>query len=299
MRVSRAVGRAMLLSRITSVLTALTAIRDALARAEPSWVLLALGIYLVSVPVVASRWRVMIAGVTGTRVPLGPLVLATLASSFVNNVTPAARLSGEACRVIALVRMRAATTAQATAVAVYERLTEAPAFGALALAALVVVGRLSVTSITWGVVMLAFVVTLFVAAGRGWSRVTERWRDLGAVGVSRSALIATAALSGLVWLLDVARLAVVAAAFHAPITMLQAAALAAITILAGLVPTIGGLGAVEGGLVAGLVSFGVTPPDALAITIVERMMSYGIATVAGAGALSLLGGRSLWNAVRA
>ena len=45
-------------------------------------------------------------------------------------------------------------------------------------------------------------------------------------------------------------------------------------------------------------AFGTKGPDAIAITVVERAISYGIATMTGAGALSLLGGRSLWNAVR-
>ena len=295
-------------------MTVMTAVRDALARAEPAWVMLAIAIYVVSVAVVAFRWRTMIAGVTGTRVPFGPLVLATLASSFVNNVTPAARLSGEACRVVALVRMRVATTAQATAVAAYERLTEAPAVVLLALAAFFVVGRFESTSLTSltslipgaaaaaiAGALLVLSAALYVARGvlaRAWRRLADRWRQLGSISVAPSTLGTTAALSGVVWLLDVLRLAIVAAAFGAPIGPLRAAALAAITIVAGWVPTIGGLGAVEGGLVAGLVSFGVTPADAVAITIVERAMSYGLATVAGAGALSLLGGRSLWNAVR-
>jgi uncharacterized protein (TIRG00374 family) len=309
----------MLLSRITHLMTVMAAVRDALARAEPAWVLLALAIYIASVPLVAFRWRTMVTGVTGAPAPLGSLVLATLASSFVNNVTPAARVSGEACRVIALVRMRVATTAQATAAAAYERLTEAPAVIVLAMAALFVAGRLELTSLrslmSWAVwipgstARVAIVSGLVIVSALAFAarrvlisvrrRAADRWRQLRLIGVAPSTLGAAAALSGAVWLLDVTRLAVVAAAFHAPIGPLQAATLAAITIVAGWVPTIGGLGAVEGGLVAGLVSFGVTPADAVAITIVERIMSYGIPTVAGAGALSLLGGRSLWRAVRA
>ena len=89
-----------------------------------------------------------------------------------------------------------------------------------------------------------------------------------------------------------------AAAFHAPVGIAEIVALAAITIVGGLAPTVGGLGAIEGGMIAGLIGMGVSTPDAVAITAVERTMSYGIATLAGFGALSALGGRSLWNAVR-
>ena len=48
----------------------------------------------------------------------------------------------------------------------------------------------------------------------------------------------------------------------------------------------------------GLVAFGVRPADAAAITAIERAISYGLASVAGAGALSALGGRALWRAAR-
>ena len=105
-------------------------------------------------------------------------------------------------------------------------------------------------------------------------------------------------MSVAIWTLDVVRLRLAAAAFNAPIGLPQAATLTAITIVAGWVPTIGGLGAIEGGLIAGLVGMGVPPADAIAITAVERAISYGVGTVAGFVSLSLLGGRSLWRAVR-
>ena len=107
------------------------------------FVALALAVYVISVPLVALRWRTMLGGVTGRLAPLGSLVLATLASGFVNNMTPAARLGGEACRVIALVRLRLATMSQAAAAAAYERLTEVPAVASIAVATLFVVGRMS------------------------------------------------------------------------------------------------------------------------------------------------------------
>jgi uncharacterized membrane protein YbhN (UPF0104 family) len=64
--------------------------------------------------------------------------------------------------------------------------------------------------------------------------------------------------------------------------------------LGALVPTLGGLGAVEGGLVAGLAAFGVDLPTAAAITAIERAISYGFSTGAGLIVIALLGGRSLW-----
>jgi uncharacterized membrane protein YbhN (UPF0104 family) len=55
---------------------------------------------------------------------------------------------------------------------------------------------------------------------------------------------------------------------------------------------------VEGGLVTGLIAFGVDVPTSAAVTAVERAISYGFSTSAGALVIALLGGRSLWTAAR-
>ena len=66
----------------------------------------------------------------------------------------------------------------------------------------------------------------------------------------------------------------------------------------GLVPSLAGLGPVEGGLVAGLMAFGVDLPTAAAVTALERAISYGFSTSTGALVIAMLGGRSLWSTVR-
>lgn len=289
----------------------LTSLKAAAARADPAFIALALAAYAISVLIVALRWRVVLSGVTRDRAPLGPLVLATLASSFVNNVTPGGRLGGEACRVVALVRLRLATMSRAAAVIAYERFSEAPAVLGIALAALLVVGRvprarallapwrlLSILALVAAVLCLIALLMMVPRLARPLRRVRDRWRTVASIAIAPSALAISALLSAVVWTLDVFRVRLVAAAFHAPIGLTETAMLTAITIVAGLVPTIGGLGAIEGGLIAGMIGLGVAPLDAVAITAVERGISWGLASILGAGSLSLLGGRSLWNAVR-
>jgi uncharacterized membrane protein YbhN (UPF0104 family) len=56
---------------------------------------------------------------------------------------------------------------------------------------------------------------------------------------------------------------------------------------------------VEGGLVAGLIAFGVDVPTAAAITVLERAISYGLSTAAGAVVIARFGGAQLWHAARA
>ena len=283
----------------------LSSIKEALARADLTFVGLALGVYLASVVVVALRWRVVLEGVTGRRPPLLQLVLATFASAFVNNITPTGRLGGEACRVAALRRLGCGSVPRAMATIAYERLSEAPSIVAIAVVTLVVVGRLRIdaTAVPWAwwmAIGAGFVaaVLLRTRVAIGWRRLRDRLRALHSFAIPPSTLAVAVAVSAAIWILDVVRLRLVAAAFDAPVSFAQTATLTAVTIVAGLVPTIGGLGVIEGGLVAALIGLGVAPADAVAITIVERSMSYGIATVAGLGSLSLLGGRSLWKAVR-
>jgi len=66
-----------------------------------------------------------------------------------------------------------------------------------------------------------------------------------------------------------------------------------LSIAGGLVPTIGSVGAIEGSLVAGLMMCGATADTAVAITLVERAISYGLSTALGAASLAVLGGRAI------
>ena len=262
----------------------------------------ALLVYAMSVPAVALRWRAVLRGVTGRQLPLGPLVLASLASSFVNNVT--AGPAGEACRVLALVRLRFATASRATAAVVYERLSEVPAFVLMVLAALAFAGDRA--RLFGGTLRTAVVATTaaagLVVVGRPLLRRTWTWlRDragVESIAITPATLTISIGWSLAVWMLDITRLWLVARIFQAEISVPQATALSVVTILGGLAPTIGGLGVVEGGLVAALMAFGIPSSTAIAITAVERSISYGLATLAGAGALAVLGGRELWTAAR-
>ena len=58
-------------------------------------------------------------------------------------------------------------------------------------------------------------------------------------------------------------------------------------------PTIGSVGAIEGSLVAGLMMCGATADTAVAITLVERAISYGLSTALGAVSLTVIGGRAV------
>jgi uncharacterized membrane protein YbhN (UPF0104 family) len=160
---------------------------------------------------------------------------------------------------------------------------------------------------SWRAMWMIVIATTILVAGAGLGRRAManawlRWRerhDLSSIAIAPRVLVQSAAWSVVVWGLDVTRLWLIARAFGVSLSPAQAAALSAISVVGGWTPTIGGLGVVEGGLVAGLIAFGAPSGSAIAITAVERGISYGLATAIGACALAALGGRELWAAARA
>jgi uncharacterized membrane protein YbhN (UPF0104 family) len=207
---------------------------------------------------------------------------------------------------VALVRLKFASASRATVAAVYERLSEVPAFALMVLACIVAFARgpwPPLGRITRPAAVLVCIASAAIWIARG--PLVRRWRRLRATDDRDSIAIAprtfaiSTAWSFAIWMLDITRVWLIARVFEAAISLPQAAALSAVAIVGGLAPTVGGLGVIEGGLIAGLLAFGVPSSTAIAITAAERSISYGLATIAGAGALALLGGRDLWLAMRA
>jgi uncharacterized membrane protein YbhN (UPF0104 family) len=281
----------------------MSSVIDALRSIDLWYAAAALALYVLGVFAATARWRLILAGL-GQRVPLPDAFLAYLAGVFVNNVTPASRLGGEACRIAAIGLRNRVPVSPATVSAVYDRLAELPP-----VAALVLCGVPALASA--GVRVRDPLAAILIAAGVGGGgyvaarhllRQTKRWKALRELvagsRVDRGTAALAVACATVVWAQDVVRLMTVAAAFGVTLTVSQASVLAVLTIVGGLVPTIGGLGAIEGGLVGGLVLFGVATETAAAITAVERAISYVFATGAGAAAFALVGGRTLWSTVR-
>ena len=272
-----------------------------LSTARPEYLLAALALYVVSLFIVGARWRGFLRALGG-RTSVVRATLATLAGIATNNVTPSSRVGGEACR-IALVRMAGdATWRQATTAAVWDRLSEAPSLVVLVVMSALAVRGLAVgwrtAAIVAGIAGGASVIVL--VARRFWEPVASgAWRQLLSLDrVTGRVFGQGVGYSVLLWVQDVLRLMCVAWAFGIALAPTQAALLSILTVVGGLVPTLGGLGAVEGGLVAGLVALGIDVPTSGAITAAERVISYGLSTAAGLIVIALQGGRSLWAAAR-
>ena len=273
---------------------------ERLTTAQPGYAAAALALYVVSLFVAGARWRGFLRALGGETSILRA-TLATLGGIAAGNLTPAP--GGELCR-IALVRLGGrATWQQATIAAVWDRLTEVPPILALSVMAAVAVRSLAAGRQTPAIVT-AVAVVLALAALAIWRLrrsgfALAVWRERLAIDrVGLPLFAAGVGYSSLLWLQDVLRLMCATLAFGIVLSPTKIATLSIVAMLGGLLPSLAGLGPVEGGLVAGLMAFGIDLPTAAAVTALERAISYGFSTATGAMVIALLGGRSVWNSVR-
>ena len=273
---------------------------ERLSTARPGYAAAALALYVASLFIAGARWRGFLRALGGEASVLRA-TLATLGGIAAGNLTPAP--GGELCR-IALVRLGGrATWQQATVAAVWDRLTEVPPILALSVMAAVALRSLAAGRRTPGIVAAA-AVALTLAAFAIWRRrraglALAGWRERLAMDrVGLPLFAAGVGYSSLLWLQDVLRLTCATLAFGIVLSPTKIATLSIVAMLGGLLPSLAGLGPVEGGLVAGLMAFGIDLPTAAAVTALERAISYGFSTATGAMVMVLLGGRSMWRGVR-
>lgn len=279
------------------MVTFLRAAGAALAHTRLSVTFLAFALYVVGLIVTGERWRVILAA-AGSPVTIGRAISVNLAGIFVRNVTPTTGLGGDVVRV-GLFRAAGVPLADAAVTLLCVRAAELPAVVGLTLLALPVLRPLTrhapaVTLAASGAALVLVAIGVLMRGSIG-DRLATWWRSISTTRIPRTALLAACGWAMAAWLETVVRLIVVAAALDVRLSFAQGCALAVLSIVGGLVPTVGSIGPIEGGLVAGLVLFGVPASSAAAITVVERAISYGISTAAGAVALAVLGG---WDLVR-
>ena len=273
---------------------------ERLSTARPEYAAAALALYVASLFIAGARWRGFLRALGGEASVLRA-TLATLGGIAAGNLTPAP--GGELCR-IALVRLGGrATWQQATVAAVWDRLTEVPPILALSVMAAVAMRSLAAGRRTPGIVTAA-AVALALAAFAIWrlrraGLALAGWRERLAMDrVGLPLFAAGVGYSSVLWLQDVLRLMCATLAFGIVLSPTKIATLSIVAMLGGLLPSLAGLGPVEGGLVAGLMAFGIDLPTAAAVTALERAISYGFSTATGAMVMALLGGRSMWRGIR-
>ena len=267
----------------------LRGVGGALAHARLPLVVLALALNGIGLVITGERWRGVVAALSRT-------TLINLAGIFVRNATPTTGLGGDASR-IALLRAEGVPLARATASFAYVRLSEVPPLAvvvALSTPAIASLVRRSHTAlIVTGAAVVVGMAIAWLARHRLRAHVASIWTRTGHLRIGPAPAARAVCCATLAQVETIARQIVVAAAFGVPLTIQQSATITIMGIVGGFVPTVGSVGAIDGSMVAGLMLFGATVEAAAAITIVGRVISYGVSTAAGAVALALLGGRGI------
>ena len=264
---------------------------------------LAIGLYALSIVVTGLRWQLVLRAM-GVPSRLLHTSLGHLGSIFVNNVTPASRVGGEAYRTAYIHAKTGVTVKQAAASIAFDRGVDLLAFGLVFLLALPTVWPLLdhadnvMVALGIGAVVVLTVVLVYRLMPRVRTAVSKVKDYFVSTEIDRRSLALALIPAVIGWAMDVLRVMIVASAVGVHLDIRQAAALSVLATLGGLVPTVGGIGAVEGGLTAGLVLFGVPLETALAVTLLERSISLVLSTLAGALAALGHGGGRLWQFVR-
>ena len=278
---------------------ALAGIAGTIGHAKGGFVAAAVILETGSMLLQAFRWRLLLRSLRSGATAWDTL-LAYAAGVCVSNVTPARAIGGDAARAALIPRPGGSPPVSAIAASVvYDRATEIA--GVLLLAA-IAMPALRLQSPYWlPVAVLLALCATFVARpmfGRLAARVAARHRAI--VGRDmRAAMAKAVGCSLMVWLLDISRIMLVGAAFDVRLTPSQAASFTLLRLGGGIAPVPGGIGIVDGALIAGFMWLGLPKETAAALALVERGIVYGWNTALGAVALLLLGGTRALNNARA
>jgi uncharacterized protein (TIRG00374 family) len=273
----------------------LSAIWGQLADANPLLLILAVGVFYLSFPVRALRWRTLLQNAGLRQVPaLSHLTRMLVLGSFANSVSVAQL--GDVYRGYLLKQESEASLPMTLGTILAERLVDLVTLvGLLSIAALTVYrGRLpdqGVNALLAGLCLSILGLLTLVALPR-MRRLAERllpgrWHaayarfEHGAVrSLQRVPLLVT--YSTLAWVIEGATLLLLAAAIGVDLSISGALVAGLVASLLSVEPvTPGGLGVTEPGIVLVLTSLGVAAAGASAIALLNRLVNYLSLAVAG------------------
>ncbi len=274
-----------------------------------------MGVYFLSVLLYALRLKIVLRYI-GIKVSIFDAIAAHLLTVTVNNLTPSAKTGGEVARAAYVYAKTRASLANIVTAIAFERLSEA--FPVTALALIALYAALISHSVNVYIVAAVMLPVIGIIVGiKYWDKFMEyalrKSEELGFVMINEKEELASlrkmtrnytllfiaVTLSTFVWILDIIRLYVIGLSVGWKAPFFRFMLLSILYLIIGLFAiTPGGLGIVEGGLAAVLVALGAPANKAIAITIIERLISYGIATLTGSIVATLTGGWQAWKLLR-
>jgi uncharacterized membrane protein YbhN (UPF0104 family) len=300
-----ATGVFFLLSYWIDIAPILDEILGSLKETRLRYVILAVSAYLLSVYLLAVRWRQVLACV-GYDLRATTLVPAIFGAVFINNITPGGNMAtGESFRILWANRRFGISYTNAFKTIFFERLVEVIPVAFLSIyisysfPSLEIKFIPPIDNLTLNSIHLLLLIFLTAAMAIWFSRtklasffmsVKKNWIQF------KGSFVPVFLLSCGVWTLDVIRLKLVALALNINLSLNLIVTVSILSFLLGALPlTPGGLGIVEGGLISLLLYLGLPLGPAGSFVLLERFISYGVSSLIGFLYLSYYGGFKIWE----
>ena len=270
------------------------------------YILLAVAIYFGNALIYALREYFAIKGF-GKHAKYSEILEAYISGLFVNNITPMARTGGEALRVLWLNQKCMVPKSTATAAIIYERATEGPIIGLLAILA---AASYHFNELTATIVLLAVIggllligrsdILLKLVERLSKEQIDKKTKDelTKKLRFGKTAIV-TISLSATVWFVEVLRIWAELKAVRATAKISTALTVTVANILLGVMGiTPGGVGIVEGGLIGTLVGLGFSVGDAAKFVAIERGIALVLSSIVGFTVMSVYGGKEVWKRLK-
>ncbi len=300
-------------------------IENALQKADPFYVILAVFLQFIIFGFLTLRWSITIqaVGINMKKRHLLPMLLVGLA---VNNLTPSARGGGEPVRAYILGKYSRTSMESALATVIADKGLDTFPFIVLAILTIISMIFYLNLSILWIVslliaviiVVIIFIMALYISldegigkkvAGwildfikrfykKGYDRLHERIKtairefqnSMRMMLKEKKVFFYGIPLSFLLWILEILRVYLLFDAFGAHVSLIVIAEVFIIATLIGMIPFLpGGLGAIEGMMIVFYSSAGVSPSISAAVTVVERLISFWMTSFLGVACLPYFG----------
>lgn len=278
------------------------------------------------------RWKILnkIAGIDASFKKLLPMVLVGLA---VNNITPSGRGGGEPVRAYLLFRDTKGSTFDETfAAVVADRALDT--FPFVLLAAITIssmalffdfdIWLLAVMVLAVVVILTLLFAIIYMCINPGFGRRVEGWiiglvrrfykknsesvensihdaiagfqHTMIVLMSNRKGLVYTLTLSFAIWAFEILRVYLVFAAFGADVNLIVIGEVFIVSCLVGMIPLLpGGLGTVDGLMILLYSAAGIPASVSAAATVIERLISFWMATMLGMAVLPYFGSSVLNN----
>lgn len=296
---------------------------QALSKANYGLIMLAFGAYLVSILLLATRWRISLSAV-GCQARLHDLYLVIFGGIFINNITPFTYAGGDpVARTYLLNKIQRVPYSSGFATIIGEFMLDIPIF--LSFLVLGLLTSFYTTSTSTILIIIGVWVVVVISMLLVFSRVLSTRAAAGKIGrfvthvlkalrrrISKTRIVSgienfyagthsivgrvkvaslVASFSAIIWIFGMIRLFLIFQAFPYPPPPLPMLMLAVtLPAIVGLVPLLpGGLGTVDATIASVFIVFGVPADLAISVTLIERSITLVFGTAIGAGVLSYLG----------